>query len=45
MLANAIIRFLKDWTLPVAMIAGTLAYFLLQECRCLLRSNLWSMPW
>ena len=28
MLANAIIRFLKDWTLPVAMIAGTLAYFL-----------------
>lgn len=27
MLANAFIRFLKDWTLPVAMIAGTLAYF------------------
>lgn len=28
MLANAFIRFLKDWTLPVAMITGTLAYFL-----------------
>ena len=27
MLANAFIRFLKDWTLPVAMIAGTLGYF------------------
>lgn len=27
MLASVFIRFLKDWTLPVAMIAGTLAYF------------------
>lgn len=27
MLTNAFIRFLKDWTLPVAMVAGTLAYF------------------
>ena len=25
---DSLIRFLKNWTLPVAMIAGTLAYFL-----------------
>ncbi len=26
---NTLIRFLKNWTLPVAMLSGTLAYFLL----------------
>lgn len=25
---NKLVRFLKDWTLPVAMVTGTLAYFL-----------------
>ena len=31
MLANALIRFVKDWTLPVAMMLGTLGYFVFAE--------------
>lgn len=32
---NCLVRFLKDWTLPVAMLAGTVAYFVFAKVQVL----------
>lgn len=37
----SLIRFLKNWTLPVAMIAGTLAYFLFAKVEFLAPAKPW----
>lgn len=38
---DSLIRFLKNWTLPVAMIAGTLAYFLFAKVEFLAPAKPW----
>ena len=37
---NAVVRFLKNWTLPVAITAGALAYFAYSNCPYLLYTKL-----
>ena len=41
---NAVVRFLKNWTLPVAITAGALAYFAYSNCPCLQFTKPYAMP-
>lgn len=41
---NAVVRFLKNWTLPVAITAGALAYFAYSNCPYLQFTKPYAMP-
>ena len=40
-----LVRFIKNWTLPLAMRAGTLGYFLPLFNRNLLSKDIWIITW